>query len=118
MFDNTVMIVSSDNGANPENGGSNFPLRGSKGYLFEGGVRVPAFVHAPNHIPLEMQGSTYLGMFHIVDWLPTIVEGIMQEEIDTNLVGQNRIAPMNRRKFRNLRSKAHVATPHQNSNHR
>ena len=35
------------NGADPTLGGNNFPLRGRKGTWFEGGNRVPAFVHLP-----------------------------------------------------------------------
>eukprot|EP00618_Florenciella_parvula_P012680 CAMPEP_0119541914 /NCGR_PEP_ID=MMETSP1344-20130328/53251_1 /TAXON_ID=236787 /ORGANISM="Florenciella parvula, Strain CCMP2471" /LENGTH=784 /DNA_ID=CAMNT_0007586015 /DNA_START=147 /DNA_END=2498 /DNA_ORIENTATION=- len=86
LYDNTLLIISSDNGANPENGGSNAPLRGSKGYLFEGGMRVPAFVHSPSLIPEAKAGTTYYGMFHIVDWLPTIVEGVMQAQVNPELV--------------------------------
>ena len=42
MWDNTIMIISSDNGAAPCKG-SNHPLKGAKATFFEGGVRALAF---------------------------------------------------------------------------
>ena len=52
MYDNSVIIFSSDNGAagnaHGAAAGSNYPLRGNKGTYYEGGVRVPAFVHSPS----------------------------------------------------------------------
>jgi arylsulfatase A-like enzyme len=44
-WDNTLVVVSSDNGGPVDQvrGGNNFPLRGSKGNNFEGGIRVNAF---------------------------------------------------------------------------
>ena len=42
---NTLVVFSSDNGSGMKEG--NNPLRGKKGEIFEGGVRVPAFVTGP-----------------------------------------------------------------------
>ncbi|OQR72432.1 arylsulfatase B-like [Tropilaelaps mercedesae] len=73
ILDNTVILFSSDNGgqatAPMENTGSNFPLRGQKRTLFEGGTRVPAFVWSPL---IRRPRRVFRGITHIVDWLPTI----------------------------------------------
>jgi arylsulfatase A-like enzyme len=86
LRDETLIIFSSDNGGQrswgaPEteyNGryaahttlGDNQPLRGWKGELYEGGIRVPAFVNWPGHVPARrlLQSPT-----HVVDWLPTLI---------------------------------------------
>ncbi len=54
---NTLMVFLSDNGG-PEdtvpimpNYSDNGPLRGTKGYLYEGGVRVPFFIRWPARVP-------------------------------------------------------------------
>lgn len=47
---NTVVIFTSDNGgvASGDNfSTSNLPLRGGKGYQWEGGIKVPFFIHVP-----------------------------------------------------------------------
>jgi len=76
MYDNSVIIVMSDNGGNVVGGGNNYPLRGSKQYTFEGGIRTHAFIHSPL-FPKRLQGTTYNGLMHISDWLPTILEGVI-----------------------------------------
>jgi len=43
LGDNTVVVVSPDNGGSTWYGGLNAPLRSGKLTPFEGGVRVPAF---------------------------------------------------------------------------
>ena len=50
MYEDSVIIFSSDNGGNTNLGATNNPLRGQKIFLFEGGVRVNGFVHSANHI--------------------------------------------------------------------
>ena len=47
----TVTAFLSDNGGAVSNSGSNWPLRGSKHTLWEGGVRVPALLAGPGIVP-------------------------------------------------------------------
>ena len=70
--DSTYIIFTSDNGGCPASGGRNTPLRGMKGSLYEGGVKVDAFINSPM-IPYTLYGSTYDDMFHVTDWFPTIL---------------------------------------------
>lgn len=71
MLSNSVVVFTSDNGAIPRgiysNAGSNWPLRGVKGTLWEGGIRVPALVWSPLLRPELVQQP-----MHVVDWLPTL----------------------------------------------
>ena len=70
MLDGTVVAFAPDNGACPADGGSNWPMRGTKFSNYEGGVRVPAFVWSAK-LPLTLRGTTYHGLMHAADWLPT-----------------------------------------------
>lgn len=88
MYNKTIIFFSSDNGAPPALGVSheeqlmpgltpawsrrNFPFRGYKTTLWEGGTRVPGFVHSPL-LPAKVQGTVSEALLHITDWLPTIV---------------------------------------------
>ena len=73
IYDETILIIASDNGAQTSvvGAGSNLPLRGMKGFLWEGGVRVHAMVRSSS-IPTHVRGKTYDGLFHVTDWMPTI----------------------------------------------
>ena len=66
LGDNTVIVVSSDNGANPWLGGMNAPFRSGKLSPFEGGVRVPAFAFdlSSDYKYLEKGGSVVLYSTH------------------------------------------------------
>ena len=73
-YDNSIVLFASDNGATlaQTGGGSNWPLRGSKFTPYEGGVRVPAFLHSPL-LGSGRRGITHAGLFHVTDILPTLV---------------------------------------------
>ena len=68
MFDNSVILVTTDNGGGPWN--SNLPLKGSKETLYEGGIRGASFITSPL---LNISGYTYPGLVHITDWVPTLL---------------------------------------------
>ncbi len=67
----TLVIFLSDNGgATRELTSRNDPLRGEKGQLLEGGIRVPMIVRWPQHLPA---GRTETRMASSLDLLPTIL---------------------------------------------
>jgi len=74
IFDDTFIIFSSDNGG-PTNGNegtqsNNFPLRGGKNTIWEGGTRVVGAIMGPG---IPSGGSTTYEKMHATDWLPTLV---------------------------------------------
>jgi len=52
--------------------GNNFPLKGWKGDLYEGGIRVPALVNWPG----MLEPGIFNNPVHVSDWLPTILNWI------------------------------------------
>jgi len=70
LDDNTVVVFTSDNGAlTRDGGGSNGPLRASKGTTWEGGQRVPCIVRWPGRIPA---GQVVHDVANAMDLYPTI----------------------------------------------
>ena len=72
MWDNTLLVVSSDNGG-PEYygaGGNNYPLKGGKLTDWQGGIRVNAFVSG-GYLPEKMHGQKSDEYLHIADWFST-----------------------------------------------
>jgi arylsulfatase A-like enzyme len=70
MTANTLFFFCSDNGGPTQNGADNGPLRGAKGSLYEGGVRVPALVCWPGKVPA---GAIVEQPLHIVDLHATLL---------------------------------------------
>ncbi|XP_047351351.1 arylsulfatase J isoform X1 [Vespa velutina] len=74
LLKNTVIIFSTDNGGPAAgfnlNAASNWPLRGVKNTLWEGGVRGAGLLWSPY---LNHPGRISKQMIHITDWLPTIL---------------------------------------------
>jgi arylsulfatase A-like enzyme len=69
VADNTLLWYCSDNGAIPE--GSTGGLRGKKGQIYEGGLRVPCLIEWPARIQRPRQSDLPCGT---VDIYPTLVE--------------------------------------------
>jgi arylsulfatase A-like enzyme len=71
MRENTLIVWTNDNGGPaPGRVTSNGPLRGGKGTLYEGGVRVACCVVWAGHIK---PGTVNNEPLHMVDWYPTLL---------------------------------------------
>lgn len=86
--DNTLVVISSDNGADgvlaPPSGGSSGPWRGNFFTLpFEGSARTLALVRWPGHVPAGVVTQQILSAH---DWLPTLA----------GLVGRTDLVPKDR----------------------
>jgi arylsulfatase A-like enzyme len=79
LSDNTIVIFTSDNGgvsAGDNFATANLPLRGGKGYQFEGGIREPFFIKIPwMDIAGEKSNVPVIGS----DFYPTLLELIGAE---------------------------------------
>ena len=90
---NTLVIFTSDNGGQVDIGAYNGPHRGTKGEMYEGGLKVPCLVRWPNRIT---PGTQTDAQAVLMDLFPTILEaagshvdatgrstdGIFQQRID------------------------------------
>lgn len=75
IADNTLIVFTSDNGGvNILEGGTsptfNRPLRAGKGFLYEGGVRIPLIVAWPGHVK---EGHIETTPVISTDWTPTFI---------------------------------------------
>jgi arylsulfatase A-like enzyme len=69
IADNTIVIYMTDNG--PQSSRFNAGMRGTKGTVYEGGIRVPFFVRWPARLKA---GRTADGLAAHIDVLPTLLE--------------------------------------------
>ena len=91
IYDNTLIIFTSDNGGHEPSEANNGPYRGAKQSVYEGGLRVPTAVSWPNKIEsgtsskrilltmdifptvLEAAGIIYTGPLNGISFLPTLL---------------------------------------------
>ena len=78
MLEDTIIAFSIDNGGVPYAGAFNYPLRGAKATLYEGGVRSPGFIHAPR---IFQNSYDYEDLFHIADFFPTFASMVNSTDI-------------------------------------
>jgi arylsulfatase A len=102
--DNTIVIFMSDNGGmsamngtpksttvpkerlNRVTSSSNLPLRGAKGWLYEGGIRVPLIVKWPHHGQI---GTVCDEPVISTDFFPTILEMVGVENMTKDIDGKS-----------------------------
>lgn len=73
MADDTLVVLSTDNGGPTagadSNNMNNFPLRGCKGGYFDGGMRAVGAITGP----LAKKSYVSRALHHVSDWLPTLL---------------------------------------------
>jgi arylsulfatase len=83
--DNTIVIFSTDNGAEvftwPDGGMT--PFKATKGTVGEGGFRVPCIARWPGHIK---PGTVENGVFSGLDWFPTLLAAAGNPDITDQLL--------------------------------
>ncbi|CAL4059160.1 unnamed protein product, partial [Meganyctiphanes norvegica] len=81
MYNNTIIIFSSDNGGTNGVIDANLPLHGYKGSVWEGGTKGAAFIHSPL---LENTPRVYNEALHITDWYNTLLSVAGAKELPDN----------------------------------
>ena len=89
LAENTIVIFTSDNGGLhvPEGTHSkithNTPFRAGKGFVYQGGLRIPLIVRWPGHVPA---GRVVAEPVINTDWIPTLLD-LIGERAPTGLDG-------------------------------
>ena len=91
LTDNTLVVFSSDNGTTHLDQEVDFTffksvgeLRGLKGSLYEGGVRVPTLVRWPGKVQPGSESDRVSGF---EDWMPTILDAVGAKDVETQTDG-------------------------------
>ncbi|CAA6676290.1 MULTISPECIES: sulfatase [unclassified Lentimonas] len=98
LRENTVIVFSSDNGQNNKR---NDLLRGCKGYIYEGGIKVPTFVNWPGKVTARRSSTTVTA----VDFFPTLMD-IAGIDYDGLLDGES-FAPLFTAEDETLQERSH-----------
>jgi len=86
LYDNTIIVFTSDNGglstaeSSPT---SNKPLRAGKGFMYEGGIRVPLIAKWKGHFP---ENKTSENIVSTIDYFPTLLDLLDINKPDSLLI--------------------------------
>ncbi|MBT4497014.1 MAG: sulfatase [Gemmatimonadetes bacterium] len=103
LEENTIVIFTSDNGSRTHEGGSNDPLRGTKGSTWEGGMRLPFVIRWPGQIPA---GRVCSELVTSMDFLPTFARLAGTREPEDRSIDGKDIRPL-------LFAEADACSPHE-----
>ena len=84
LRENTMIILTSDNGYNGGQSKNNL-LRGSKGYIYEGGIKVPMIINWPNKIKPRRSKAPV----SCLDIFPTLMDLAKVKKVDTSELDGN-----------------------------
>jgi len=88
IAENTLILVSSDNGAHKEGGhdpwywDSNGPLRGHKRDLYEGGIRAPFLACWPGTIPAGSESDHISAFWDVLPTMADLLDQPVPEQVD------------------------------------
>lgn len=92
LLENTLVVFSNDNGGQTVGTcADNYPLRGGKGDIYEGGIRVPMAMMWKEHIK---PGTVVNEPVTTLDLLPTFLAAAKAKKIPSQLKGKNLIQPI------------------------
>ena len=92
----TIIVFTSDNGGSCMPGSpekrptSNYPLRASKGWNYEGGIRIPTFITWPGNIPAMKTSEPVITM----DLYPTLLELTGCKQLPKQTVDGRSLVPL------------------------
>jgi len=109
LRENTIVIFTSDNGFNGLQSGTN-TLRGAKGTVYEGGIRVPAFVNWKGQVAPGNSETPICGM----DYFPTFLELAQINDYDGKLDGESLLPLLKSKAFKERALFWHVASTYKN----
>ena len=109
LRENTIIFFTSDNGFNGIQSKSN-KLRGAKGYLYEGGIRVPALINWKNTIAPTRSQCTIQGL----DYFPTFLELAGISDFTGVLDGDSLVPLINNTPLKERAIFLHVASTYKN----
>jgi arylsulfatase A-like enzyme len=97
LRENTIIVFTSDNGFHSM-ASSNKQMRGAKGYIYEGGIKVPMFVNWPNKVAPRRSDVAVSGL----DVFPTLMDVSGTNSYSKDVLDGNSIAPLFKNDDKNL----------------
>ena len=109
LRENTILFFTSDNGYNGMQSKTN-NLRGAKGYIYEGGIRVPALVNWPKTIAPSRSEKAIQGL----DYFPTFLDLAGVKDYKGTLDGQSLTPLLKDKPFEERALFWHLASTYKN----